>query len=210
MANCFCNGESQIPIHTQFGDVPFNRKDTTLQENNEKLIALALGQLSLEEREKASYDMHGVSDEIPEEPEFVAKKLSETRAALLQLKSKPNASTLALRLAETINPGYVNNRKFLLGFLRADSFDTKKAAGRITRYLDWKLELFGEVKLCKDITLDDLQKDDLTTMKKGVFQRLPERDRAGRSVWIIVVQNEVYPSMESLVSTQNEGSVQAV
>jgi hypothetical protein len=209
MANCFCKGESQRPIYTQFGDVSFNRKDTqtTLQENG-KLIALALGQLSLEERDKAYHDIHGVADEVPGEPDFVLITLDEIRDALLKLKSKLNASTEALRLAEMINPGYVDNREFLLRFLRADSFDAKKAAGRITRYLNWKLGLFGEVKLCKDITLDDLQADDLTTLKKGYFQRLPERDCAGRSVSIIIVDNQVYPSMESFVSTQNEGSVQ--
>jgi hypothetical protein len=210
MASCFCNGDSQNPIHTQFGDVSLGRNDKNL-ELNYKLIAHALGRLSLEERDKAYHDMHGVADEVHEEPEFLARKLNEIRDALLKLKSKLNhASTRALRLAETINPGYVKSRNFLLSFLRADRFDANQAAGRITRYLDWKLKLFGEVKLCKDITLDDLQEEDLTTMKKGISQRLPERDRAGRSVWVFFVQNEVYPSMESLVSRQNEGSVQVV
>jgi hypothetical protein len=145
--------------------------------------------------------MHGVSDEVPEEPEFVAKKLNETRDALLKITSKPNASTEALRLAETINPDYLNNRKFLLSFLRAERFDDKKAAERMTRYFDWKLSLFGERKLCQDITLEDLQEDDMATLEKGYIQRLPKRDRSGRSVRVVVLKNQVYSTMESYVST---------
>jgi hypothetical protein len=202
--NCnLCNNEDSqniIPIRSQFGDVSYNRKDKTLQEND-KLIAHALGQLSLEEREKACYDIHGVSDEVSEEPEFVEKKLNETRDALLKIKAKLSAATEALRLAETINPAYVDHRKFLLTFLRVDLFDAEKAAGRIARYLDWKLSLFGREKLCKPITLDDLQKEDLTILKKGYFQMLPERDGAGRAVWVVLHNNQLYPNMDSFVST---------
>jgi hypothetical protein len=90
-----------------------------------------------------------------------------------------------------------------------DRFDAKKAAGRVTRYLDWKLSLFGEEKLCKAITLGDLKKEDLTILIKGHFQRLPERDGAGRAVWVVLQSNQIYTDRDSFVSspysTQIEG-----
>jgi hypothetical protein len=202
MFNDVCNGgDSKILVRTQFGDVTFRRNDGLQQ--NEQLIAQALGQLSLQEREKVFHDVHGVADEIPEELEFVARKVHETREALIKLKSsKPhNSITEALKLAEKLRPDYVmNNQKFVLAFLRADRFDPNKAAGRMVRYLDWKLSLFGESKLCKDITLADLREDEMTMLKKGNFQILPQRDRSGRAVWVILVKDQTSPSAEAYVS----------
>jgi hypothetical protein len=205
MFNGVCNnsGDSNILVRTQFGDVTFKRNDGLQQ--NEQLIAHALGQLSLQEREKVFHDVHGVALEIPEGQEFVARKLHETREALIKLKnsSKPhdNPSTEALKLAENLCPDYVNSdQKFFLAFLRADRFDPNKAAGRMARYLDWKLSLFGESKLCKDITLADLQEDEMTMLKKGNFQFLPERDSSGRAVLVILVKDQTSPNVKAYVS----------
>jgi hypothetical protein len=68
-------------------------------------------------------------------------------------------------------------------FLRADRFDAEKAAKRFTLWLDWKLKLFGQERLCQwHIGLDDLDDDARWTVKSGFFQMLPERDSRGRLI----------------------------
>jgi hypothetical protein len=206
MAGFLCNGDSPLQVvQTQFGNVTFHRSNNPNLilgdvQQNDKMIAHALGQMSLKEREKVYHDMHGVADEIHEEPTFVAERLQEMRDELFTLKSQP--SGWALQLAESIDPNYVNNRKFLLVFLRCEGFVAIKAAGRMTRNLEWKFSLFGASKLCKDIELADLPEEDVKNLKKGYFQLLLERDRAGRAVFIVVQKGQAYPSPESFVSTQ--------
>lgn len=207
MAGCLCDGDSPIQVvQTQFGNATYHRSNSQNSnligdvQQNDKIIAHALGQMSLEEREKVYHDIHGVADEIHEEPAFVAERLQEMRDALFQLKSQP--SGWALQLAESIDPQYVNNTKFLLAFLRCEGFVAIKAADRMARNLDWKFSLFGASKLCKDIELADLPEEDVLHLKKGYFQLLLERDRAGRAVYIFVHKGQVYSSPESFVSTQ--------
>jgi hypothetical protein len=67
-------------------------------------------------------------------------------------------------------------------FLRATEGDVKKAAKRLTRHFKTKLRLFGEDKLVQDIVLDDLDEDDMESLKSGGFQVLSKRDAAGRSI----------------------------
>jgi hypothetical protein len=55
-----------------------------------------------------------------------------------------------------MNSKYVENRLFRLAFLRADSFDARKAGLRIVRFFQLQLDLFGEDKLVMDIVQDDL------------------------------------------------------
>jgi hypothetical protein len=205
MAGCLCNGDSPLQVvQTQFGSVAFHRRNNPNLilgdvQQNDKMIAHALGQMSLTEREKVYHDIHGVADKIHEEPAFVAERLQEMRDELFQLKSQP--SGFALQLAESIDPNYVNNNKFLLIFLRCEEFVVIKAANRMARNLDWKFSLFGASKLCKDIELADLPEEDVKNLKKGYFQLLLERDRAGRAVYIFVQKGQLYPSPESFVST---------
>ena len=88
----------------------------------------------------------------------------------------------AYRLALSESPSYVRNPEFRLMFLRATEGNAKKAAKRLTRHFRTKLRLFGEEKLVRDIVLDDLNEDDMESLKSGGFQVLPKRDAAGRSI----------------------------
>lgn len=165
-----------------------NRENTISDDRLDETIANALQQLSVEERENVYYDQHGVSDAIQEEPQFVAQCLEEMQQHLQgQLQSTAIRQTWAeaYLLAEQKDPDYVNNPKLRLRFLRTECFDAKKAAKRFILYFDFKKYLFGETKLCKDITQDDLDKDDMKAMKSGVVQQLPARDRAGRAVCMV-------------------------
>ena len=110
----------------------------------------------------------------------------------------------ATMLAETINPQFVNDPAFRLKFLRAERYDPKLAVARVARYFDLKLKLFGESKLCKDITYEDLDREDIEGLKQGFLQILPQRDAAGRAILLVLppfqkgsyrMSDEIYVSM---------------
>jgi len=81
----------------------------------------------------------------------------------------------------------VEHREFQLSFLRAERFDTKKAATRVIDYFEEKRKLFGVEHLTTKIKLKDLDIQSKNCFESGLIQLLPQRDRAGRAV-IVVTQ----------------------
>jgi len=76
----------------------------------------------------------------------------------------------------------VEQREFPLSFLRAERYDTKKAATRMIDYFEEKRGLFGVENLTTKIQLKDLDADSKYCFESGQIQLLPGRDRAGRAV----------------------------
>lgn len=144
---------------------------------SEKLIAAELSKLSLQEREKAYEDVHGVSDLVEESPERVESSLLELERELAFISSK-----VAFDQAELASKEYVSDRKLRLMYLRAALFDPKKAASRLVGFFDLKLDLFGADKLGKAITLEDLGEDGMEALRQGAQQVLSRRDSQGRAV----------------------------
>jgi hypothetical protein len=70
-------------------------------------------------------------------------------------------------------------------FLRAERFEVQPAAKKLCLHFDHKWELFGEAKLPKKITLDDLDEDDIAVIRSGSYIILPKKDRAGRRIGVI-------------------------
>ena len=145
------------------------------------IVARELNKLSMEERDKADNDLHCIADKnndvIPESKEFVETKLEEMEVELHNTLRKSS-----YELALSIDPTYIRNRELRLIFLRADRYNCKLSAGRFIRFLDQKLELFGPTKLCKDITLDDLNSDDVIALCSGFVQfNHLTRDPKGRA-----------------------------
>ena len=138
------------------------------------LFAKSLNDLELKERENVLYDIHGVSEVMQEDPEFIAQRLHELD---LDLQKCPHKQ--AYETAKSLSKDYVGDRKFRLKFLRATNYDSKKAANRIAMHFETKLELFGKDKLVRDILLSDLDQD---LLQSGYLQFLPQRDRAGRAL----------------------------
>ena len=68
-------------------------------------------------------------------------------------------------------------------FLRADEFDSKKAAKRLVNFMEAKKKHFGEQTLTRSLYLSDLDQDDREALKSGVMQILSVRDRAGRAIF---------------------------
>lgn len=138
-----------------------------------------------EEREKILHELHGVADaaEVNETPELVTRSLAEL-ASLWEDELGTPTNTL-LRLAETQYPKRVNDPNFRLMFLRADEFNAQQAMTRILLHLEQQQFLFGDSKVGKRITLQDMKEIPETweALQDGYAQILLERDRSGRVLY---------------------------
>lgn len=156
-----------------------NSKSDNHSKELDILIAQAMNSLSMEERRNALHDIHGVADIQEDNPQFIDQKLNELEIELCHIS---NDNKQAYYAAKAKSPGYVADREFRLLFLRADSFDVKAAAKRLTRHFETRLELFGPDVLGRDLLLSDLNELDMKALKSGFVQWLPHRDRSGRAV----------------------------
>ena len=135
------------------------------------VIADQLNQMSSVDREKVFFDVHGVSADtvVEETPELIEKSLAELDATILADHRTREAYTMA----ETFNRDYVSNHLFRLQFLRAVKFDVQWAADKIIQLFEIKLGLFGPEKLVEEITLNDLDEEDLACLESGLCTILP-------------------------------------
>eukprot|EP00980_Cylindrotheca_fusiformis_P014026 scaffold3670_cov124-Cylindrotheca_fusiformis.AAC.2 len=132
-------------------------------------LSAAMSSMSMKEREKVLYDIHGVNEIQTETFETQQEKLRQLETELLKLEK----GTRAYKLALLQNPGQVRDPEFRLQFLRSAEWDAKEAALKLVQFYQAKLELFGEHLLGKTITHADLSPE-----------VLPFRDTAGRSILI--------------------------
>jgi hypothetical protein len=146
----------------------------------DKVLAQEVHNLSLQERNRVFEEIHGVAEPFQEEPAFVAQCLSEFALHLSTIRNKK-----AYDFAFQQSPEYVNDRSLCLIFLRSNDFDIHKAAQKLAAYFDFKMEIFGREKLAQNITLDDLDENDLMYLRSGAIQILPATDRAGRPIMLI-------------------------
>jgi hypothetical protein len=145
------------------------------------VIAQAMNILSVQEREHAYEDMHGVSSIVHETPELIVGTLDQMQLCLEKIKYKP-----AYNLAIAIQADYVRDPKLRLMFLRADRFDPELAAKRLIKFFDWKLKIFGKEKLCQwHIGYNDLDTNARIMVESGSYQVLPERDNRGRAILVV-------------------------
>jgi hypothetical protein len=166
--------QQDLPLH-----MPEAFSEATWSPDN--IIAAALGKLSLKEREKVYEDVHGVSDPIHETPKLKDECLRNMEAEINLIQEK-----VAYEQAKLSSESFVTDRKFRLGFLRAESFNPKKAAARLVKYFKCRLEMFGVEKLSKSITLDDLSDESMALLGGGRLQIPPNRDAQGRAVVIFM------------------------
>jgi hypothetical protein len=159
------------------------------------MLAKEMNQLSVDEREKVLEDVHGIARVVDEPQEFI-----EACLALFEKELSKISSKAAYDLASSMSKEYTSSKKIRLMFLRAESFDTPNAASRMVRFFDEKYELFGGDKLTKDITLADLDPDDITTIENGFLQVLPSKDCAGRKVFCIFNKLKVVRTPQNAVS----------
>ena len=162
-----------------------------------QLMAAELTRMSLKERESALHDLHGVGDLVDESPELITLSLERLEIVLQSARQHLNAA--AYSMAEQASPQYVKSNKFRLMFLRSCRFDIALTAEKIIMFFEKKLELFGPTKLCKDISLADMSPEDMDCIKHGHLQLLPQRDRAGRRVVVMLLPFIKYKQRENQV-----------
>lgn len=146
---------------------------------NENRLAEELNALTVQERNDVYDEVHGVNEVIQETPEFVADSLEKMRLEISKI-SKPKRR--ALNRAIFLKPSLEHDDKFHLAFLRSVRFDTTEAAKRICNHFEHKIQLFGEEKLVKKITFEDLSKEDKEVMSQGPVEAIHTRDRQGRAL----------------------------
>jgi hypothetical protein len=160
----------------------------------ESLLTQELNQMSLQERELAYEEVHCVDKMIDEPTKFVTERLEALERELRMIPIKP-----AYDQAEQISKLYVTDQKLRLQFLRAEYFNSRKAAHRLVSFMEGKLEFFGPEVLARSIYLSDLDEDDLESLKSGFRQLLPSRDRAGRAILFHYVRHRTYKRPENMV-----------
>ena len=188
------------PIHNktlaeELQQLSLNERQKAVQvirevENNYNVAYAAdeLNNLPAKERERVLFDLHGIihadadADHHPMEDDNLEQVVDRALAEMDTFLAKENKTPVPYQFAMLQSPDYVQDRRFRLSFLRAERFDAKRAAAKVLKFFELKLDLFGRELLCKDIQLKDLTKDDLECLKHGNIQILPARDRAGRSV----------------------------
>jgi len=155
-------------------------------------LTRTLNQLSVSEREKATFDVHGIAPPLRQEqddPAMIQRSLDTLDKLIVEQANDHPGLAKAL----SINPAYI--RKERMKFLRADEYDPVKAAERMGGYFDMRLEYFcgsnAEVVdpacscIARDLTVLDLTEDDIKYWKTGFYQVCREKDRSGRIVCII-------------------------
>jgi hypothetical protein len=172
--------------------VPSSPPECPTPDEASMMLAKEMNHLSVEEREKVLEDVHGIARVVDEPQEFI-----EACLALLEKELNNISSKAAYDLARSMSEEYTCSKEMRLMFLRAESFDPYNAASCMVRFFHEKCDLFGADKLTKDITLDDLDTDDITTIEKGFFQVLPEKDCAGRKVFC------VFPKLKAIRTIRN-------
>jgi hypothetical protein len=155
-------------------------QDVLNQKRMVAILAQELNRLSFVDRTNVQEEIHGVHSLMPEETSKMIEK------ALLdfshQIRLFPPEKTAAYQQALSLNSQYVYDRDFRLKFIRADLYNIPMAVERFMAYLDVMVEHFGNDGLIRQILQSDLTRLEFEVMRKGGFQVLSSRDRAGRLV----------------------------
>ena len=145
-----------------------------------------LNNMSIADRDDGLHDLHGISDKntVEETPELLQTKIQEMSNELFTSVASLRAEeSAAYRKALMMSPQYVEHLK--VNFIRTSAYKPKEAASKLIRFFTCKKNLFGESKLVQDIAQNDLSKEAVEVLEKGLFVIFPQRDRAGRAVSIV-------------------------
>lgn len=187
----FCTEKPTIPMVAQRTLSP---EIHPIVKEVDTLIAKELFQMSLDEREKALDDVHGIVRSDEEDPNFFNHRLMQLEHHLCSMKQGT-----VYEEAEQLSEMFVRDPHFRTMFLRAEHFDPRPAAQRMLRFFECKKELFGKGKLVTKITLQDLDEDDLEALRAGDGQISPLKDASGRPIMTFVQNLRKYKRIENVV-----------
>lgn len=202
----YSSGEKSDPCDFGIGcgfSSKHRRTNSDEAENADNIVSSAFGSLSLEDREQALNEMHGV-DETPAElmsEEALQEKLAQLRTELYLLcQSKNVHNAHAFLLAEQQDSQFVFHPRFCTRFLTAADFDVQLAARNILRHFEWKLKLWGRSMLAREPHRSDLDDVEQALLRSGTLQILPQRDTAGRPIVFSIVDENERPPARNFVS----------
>lgn len=170
-----CRGCGNYPEHP----VPYNAINHNTRselKETEEFLAQEMNKLSVQERSEALHDVHCVGEELQEDPTMVQEALVEFDRMLV---SKGN---FMYQKAVSQNRAYVEDVSFRLKFLRANLYDIPKATNQLFNFLHYKAMYFGEHKIAHEITLDDLNAEEMDLLLSGFYHIQDGRDRVGRVI----------------------------
>jgi hypothetical protein len=149
-------------------------------------------------RESVLEELHGIrNDNNPEDPESVAVWLQ-----ILDMHINTIKRGTVYEIAEAMNRSHVTSRGFRMTFLRANRYDPCAAATHIIQFLELKRSLFGQEKLVKKITLDDLEEEDVQNIEAGSCQISSQTDRSGRKIILFFPSLQYEATAKSLVKAR--------
>ena len=148
------------------------------------VMALELNALTPKLRNTVLEEIHCVkSMAVQETPELVNHALGKLRHEASGLIANGGGNGYYVDALEIDTP-YVQSRDFGLKFLRADLFNVNLAVKRMLNHLDLLFKFFGPLALQRPLRLSDLTKEERICLRKGSFQIMPYRDKAGRLILI--------------------------
>jgi hypothetical protein len=142
-------------------------------------------------------DLYGGEVTIEETPDVLKNLLGNLHS---QIDLYPGKRDILEKL-KGFSPSPLDDEALMLRFVRAEQYDTRLAARRIVKHYEKKMELFGSEKLGANISLDDLDQDDMKTLLSGGFQFLPSLDKSGRVIIYERFQNLKYEAPINLFRT---------
>eukprot|EP00980_Cylindrotheca_fusiformis_P025443 scaffold13727_cov86-Cylindrotheca_fusiformis.AAC.1 len=189
--SCLANDNVPLLVRRQQEDtagIPSTGKEV------DKLLADSMFQLSVEEREHALDDLHGIrsGNEDTEDAATIDRLLGELDRNLKEMKK----GTL-YELAERNDPSYVTSREFRVLFLRTSGYDPEASVHHMFSFFEVQKSLFGEGKIGKKILLEDLDDDATESLKSGAMQISASTDRAGRKIVFLCPRGRKVKSVQS-------------
>ena len=172
-------------LATQNG-LPVERHAATDDEvcKAKEVLASDFEKLSLIDKERLIFDIHGLPIRVPIEKDefdtFLAEKLAAMEEELGKIdEEKKSAYEHALYL----NCDYVEGKEFRRMFLLANDWDPASAADQLVVHFDVKRSLFGAGDVLGRVILQsDLSPEDMHCLENMCVQVLPCRDNMGRVV----------------------------
>ena len=154
------------------------KKDAINMTSIDERLAKELNQLSFENRAEILEEIHCVKVPTAEEtPDFIQSSICELQEEIAALP--PNdRKAYEESLSNTLGNQYFLQQKVQLTFLRADRFNAKRAAVRLTKNAAILQKYFGLAALQRPLQFSDLGRKEQELLRLGHYQVLPTRDRA--------------------------------
>ena len=135
--------------------------------------------LSEEDKARTARDLYGRECPIVETDDLLASATLQLRQAMEGL---PPQSKHSYMDAIERCPEHAHDPTFLHMFLRCEEFDVAKAAVRMGTYWYKKVELFGQDRAFRKLSLADFDEDDGDALRLGGTRLFPVKDNPGRGL----------------------------